>query len=81
MPDGWFYYSITIVLALAIITILWRYSNKIDTAIDKLTLMVNNLDTKSTLHDRILEDHDEEISDIKKIIHPVNYPGYKKRGP
>lgn len=60
LPDGVFYYSLSIVLGVALIGIIYRYSEKTSKLLDEL---VKN----DVRQDVILANHTEEIKNLKKL--------------
>lgn len=65
-PDAYFWYSLTIVMALAIIWILVRYTGKVDETLKELKQAVNELITSNKVHNIRLDGHDNAIEEIKE---------------
>lgn len=59
MPDGVFYYSLTIVLSIALITIIWAYVHRLNATLDALKTTVTELMV-------ISKHHDKDIEELKK---------------
>lgn len=72
-PDGWFYYAVTIAFGGALIGVIWRYTGKIDTTLTEIQKTNHEMKTMLLLHEQKLETHDDDISDIKNKIFPINY--------
>lgn len=64
MPDGLFYYSLSTLLALAIIAIIWRYIGKTDDLLKELKQAVQNL----LINDKVQDSRIEDLEDDKKIV-------------
>ncbi len=64
MPDGLFYYSLSTLLALAIIAIIWRYVGKTDDMLKELKQAVQNL----MINDKVQDNRIEDLEDQHKIV-------------
>jgi hypothetical protein len=51
IPDGWFYYTLSSLLAMALIAIIWKYVAKTENCLGKLETAVNKLITISEVHE------------------------------
>lgn len=65
-PDGVFYYSLTIVLAMAIIAIVWAYVHRLNTTLDAIRQSIGSLVVITTSHEEKHKKHDADIEDLKK---------------
>lgn len=61
VPDGIFYYSLSVLLIGALIVIVYRYADKTSKLLDEL---VKN----DAVQDTRLDHHDDEIQDLKKGV-------------
>lgn len=73
VPDAYFWYSLTIVMALAIIWILVRYTGKVDETLKELKQAVNELITSNKVNSIRLDGHDTDIKDLKEGNFIVKY--------
>lgn len=64
MPDGLFYYSLSTLLALAIIAIIWRYVGKTDDMLKELKQAVQNL----MINDKVQDSKIEDLENHQKIV-------------
>lgn len=64
MPDGLFYYSLSTLLALAIIAIIWRYVGKTDDMLKELKQAVQTL----MINDKVQDSRIEDLEDHNKIV-------------
>jgi uncharacterized membrane-anchored protein YhcB (DUF1043 family) len=79
-PDGWFYYAVTLAFGGALIWVIIRYTGKIDSTLTKIQETLQDLKTITSVHThkfdaqgQRLDDHDDEIDDLKKKVFPINY--------
>lgn len=78
MPDGYFYYTLTILLAGVVAGIVYRYTNKIDDTFKEIKNAVSELVTANKVHNVRLDGHDREIEEIKEGKYMVKYQGNRK---
>lgn len=67
-PDSYFWYALSITLALALIWILVRYANKIDKTFDVMAANISRLTETSIVHGVKIDGHDKDITEIKRKI-------------
>lgn len=64
MPDGLFYYSLSTLLALAIIAIIWRYVGKTDDLLKELKQAVQSL----MINDKVQDNRIDDLEEHNKIV-------------
>lgn len=78
LPDGYFYYTLTVLLGGVLVGIVYRYTNKIDETFKEIRNAVNELVTSMKVHNVRLDGHDREIEEIKDGKYIVKYPNPKR---
>lgn len=66
VPDGVFYYTVTILLAGALIFIIWHFANKLTTTLDALKITVNELVTMTKVHEEKHKQHERKLEELAK---------------
>jgi hypothetical protein len=73
LPDAYFYYGLSVSLAIALIAVIrWVGSRLLDT-LDKLSKDVSELKSGQQIQTQILKGHNEDISQIKQKVFFENY--------
>lgn len=73
-PDTWFWYSLSSLLAIALIWVLQRYVNKTETLIKELKDVVQGLLINDKVQDVNIHNHNERLNGIEDRINVVKYP-------
>lgn len=65
VPDGIFWYSLSTVMAGALIAILWNYAKETTGMIKELKETVQKLAINDSVQDERLDSHDEKLYEVK----------------
>ena len=68
VPDAWFWYSLSIVLAAALIWIFKRYITRQDSIMDRLTKNLEELKTLTAVHDAEIKNNRKDIDLLKQKV-------------
>ena len=71
VPDSYFWYTLSLLLAVSLIAIIWRFAERISKTLDELKGI-------SKVHENIAENHHERISRIEDAVFVVRYPDKEK---
>lgn len=72
VPDGIFWYSLSTVMAGALMAILWNYAKETTSMIKELKDTIQDLAINDKVQDERLDGHDEKLYDVR-------YPPKSKR--
>lgn len=73
LPDSYFYYGLSIALAIAVISILKWVGGRLVKTLDKLGTEVTDLKISRALHEDKLDKHDQDIEAIKDKVYLIRY--------
>ena len=72
VPDSYFWYTLSLLLAVALIGIIWRFAERISKTLDELKGI-------SKVHENIVENHHERLTRIEDVMFLVKYPKEKQQ--
>lgn len=73
LPDSYFYYGLSLALAVAVISILKWVGGRLVKTLDRLGSDVIDLKITKALHAEKLDKHAEDIEAIKDKVYPIRY--------
>jgi uncharacterized membrane protein (DUF106 family) len=73
IPDGYFYYGLTVILAGVLIGVIWRFANKLAGTLEALKVTVHELVAITKVHQEKHEQHEKDIEELKDGKYRVKY--------
>lgn len=64
-PDSWFWYALSLLLASALIIIIWKFANKVSGTLDELKQITSELAKRDAVHDNNIEHMKADIIELK----------------
>lgn len=64
-PDSWFWYALSLLLATALIIIIWKFANKVSGTLDELKQITSELAKRDAVHDNNIEHMKADIIELK----------------
>ena len=74
IPDAVFYYTLSLLLALALIVIIWRFAERVSATLHELRYVSDELKILMKIQEKMVEEHNSRLSRIEDAIFIVKYP-------
>jgi len=68
VPDSYFWYTLSLVLAVALIGIIWKFAERVSKTLDELKLI-------SKVHEHRHDETDSKIEKLEESVFTVKYRG------
>jgi len=73
LPDSYFYYGLSLALAIAVISILKWVGGRLVKTLDKLGVDVTDLKIHKAIHAQKIEQNENDIEALKEKVFPIKY--------
>ena len=74
IPDAVFYYTLSLLLSVALIGIIWRFAERVSATLNELRKVSDELKVLMEVHRNVAEEHNNRLTRIEDAIFIVKYP-------
>ena len=74
IPDAVFYYTLSLLLSVALIGIIWRFAERVSATLNELRHVSDELKVLMEVHKNVAEEHNSRLTRLEDAIFIVKYP-------
>lgn len=74
VPDSYFWYTLSLLLSLALIGIIWRFSEKVSATLKAHQESISTLTTIVKIQEKMQESQNDRLNRVEGVVFLVNYP-------